>query len=81
MDSDQPLGFFRGFLERLKSWQLVIILGTLFVADLFILDPLPFVDEAILFLLTVLAARWRKRPKPEPAPKPPPKNVTPASER
>ena len=71
------------FLDKLKSSQLLMLLTGLFVLDLFILDPLPFVDEIILGGLTVLAARWKMRgSKTEPPPdKPPPKNVTPPSER
>jgi len=81
MSSDKPLGFFSGYLESLKSSQLVMFLTALFVLDLFIPDMLPFVDEAVLFLLTLLASRWQQRSKPAPAPKPPPKNVTPAGGR
>lgn len=77
--SKNPLSFFTGFLENLRSPQLVMLLGLLFLIDLFVPDPLPFIDEAVLFLLTMLAARWKQRPQPEPAPKPPTKNVTPAS--
>lgn len=76
-----PLSLFTGYLSKLKSPQLVMLLGSLFVLDLFFMDPLPFVDEAILLVLTLLASRWKKRPVPEPAPKPPPKNVTPPSGR
>lgn len=81
MSGDKPVGFFTGFLESLRSSQLVMLLTALFLLDLFIPDPLPFIDEAVLFLLTLLAARWKSRPRPEPAPKPPPKNVTPSGER
>lgn len=76
-----PLTLFSGYLNRLKSPQLVMLLGSLFVIDLFFMDPLPFVDEAILLVLTLLAARWKKSPAPEATPKPPPKNVTPADGR
>lgn len=74
-----PLSLFTGYLGKLKSPQLVLLLGTLFLVDLFVMDPLPFVDEAILLVLTLLASRWKKRP--EPAAKPPTKNVTPAGGR
>lgn len=81
MASDKPLGVFSGYLDSLKSSHLVMLLTALFLLDLFIPDPFPFVDEAVLFLLTLLASRWNQRAKPAPAPKPPPKNVTPAGER
>jgi hypothetical protein len=35
----------------------------LFVADLFFPDPLPFVDEVMLALLTFLVGSWRTRRK------------------
>ena len=71
------------FLDKLKSSQLLMVLSGLLVLDFFIPDPLPFVDEIVLGILTLLVARWKMRgsePEAPPA-KPPPKNVTPASER
>jgi hypothetical protein len=47
----------------------------LFAVDLFIPDPIPFIDEAILGLLAVLVGTWKDRKKIEP--EPPMKNVTP----
>lgn len=69
------------FLDKLRSSQLLMLLSGLLLLDIFILDPLPFVDEIVLAILTLLVARWKMRgsePEPPPA-KPPPKNVTPAS--
>ena len=67
--------------ERLKSSHLFLIVAGLFVLDLVILDPLPFIDEIILFIVTVLIARWQTRREEPPAPpKPPPKNVTPQAQ-
>ncbi len=66
--------------RRLKSSQLSWLVGGLFLLDLFIPDPIPFVDEVILGLLTLWIARWkseRTEPEPPDAAKPPPKNVTP----
>ncbi len=66
------------FAGQLRSKTLLAVVASLFVLDLVIVDPLPFVDEIILGILTILVARWQKRRKePPPAPKPPPKNVTP----
>ena len=50
-----------GWLDRLRSWQLVVLAGGLLLADLFVLDPIPFVDEVMLGLTTLLFARWKRR--------------------
>ena len=71
---------FEELAARLKSSQLLWLVGGLFILDLFIPDPIPFVDEIILGLLTLLIARWkgtRDEAEPPPAAKPPPKDVTP----
>ena len=48
----------RRFLSSLRSWQLVLLAALLLLADLLIPDPLPFVDELLLAVLTYLLARW-----------------------
>jgi hypothetical protein len=55
-------------------WLFAILAGLLAI-DLVVPDPIPFIDEAILTLLTVLAASWRSG-RDEPVP--PPRDVTPA---
>ncbi len=66
------------FAGQLKSSTLLAIVTSLFVLDLVVPDALPFVDEIVLGVVTVLIARWQSRRKePAPAPKPPPKDVTP----
>lgn len=68
-------------LGGLASKTLVILVGGLFVLDLFVPDALPFVDEIVLGIITVLMARWQsRRPRvtPEPARKPETRNVTPS---
>lgn len=81
MSEDKPQNAVFTFLEQLRSSHLLMLLTGLFLLDLFIPDPFPFIDEIVLGLLTLLVARWKSRPRPEPAPpKPPPKNVTPASD-
>ncbi len=80
MSNDKPTGILDGlvrFAESFGSTQLVFLLGALFLADLLILDPIPFLDEIALGVLTILAARWRSRSKAAAAQKPPAKNVTP----
>ncbi len=48
---------------RLKYPYLFVAAVVLFVADLFFPDPLPFVDEVMLALLTFLLGSWRTRRK------------------
>ncbi len=69
------LEFFRG----LKPWQLsllFLLFGGLFCLDVVIPDPIPFVDEILLGLLTLLTAGLQIRNSVSPQ-KPPTKNVTP----
>jgi hypothetical protein len=68
-------------LERLRFPQLFLLLLALLVADLFVPDPIPFLDELVLGTLTVLVGSWGRRAKAprESVDKEPPKNVTPRS--
>ncbi len=79
--SDQPQSLverWKRFAGQLKSSTLLLLVTSLFVLDLIIPDPLPFIDEIILGIMAVLIARWQSRnAEPPPAPKPPPKNVSP----
>lgn len=63
------------FLPRLKYPWLFLLLAALFLADLIVPDLLPFVDEAMLGLLTVLVGAWKTRREPPEEPLPP-KDVT-----
>lgn len=64
-----------GFLGRFNTRALLIIMALLFLMDVIIPDPLPWVDEILLAIGTLLVARFRGRSTgPQ---KPPPKNVTP----
>lgn len=45
---------------------LVLVLGVLFVADVFIPDAIPFVDEILLALLTLIFSRIRTHKKAPP---------------
>lgn len=51
------------FAENLRFPQLTGILVAVFVIDLITPDPLPFVDEIILGLLSLLFASWRSQHK------------------
>ena len=73
------------FLDKLDTGHVLTLVGVLFLLDLAIPDPLPFVDEIFLGALALLVARWQSRRKapgkqatwPGPgAQKPPRKNVT-----
>ena len=66
-------------LERMSSSWLLALLGIVFVADLVVMDPLPFVDEILIGAVTLLLARWKGRrdDATDTTSKPPPKNITP----
>ncbi len=49
------------YLSRLRFPQLFVITAVLFLLDLFIPDVIPFADEILLGLVTVLLGSWRKR--------------------
>ena len=48
------------FLSRLRAAQLFIIVAVLFVVDLFIPDPVLFLDEILLGVMTLLLGRWKR---------------------
>jgi hypothetical protein len=64
-----------GFLGRLKFPQLFLLAAALFLFDLFVPDFLPFVDEILLAIGTMILGSWQK--KVDSAAKPPMKDVTP----
>ena len=49
-----------GFLRNLRFQQLFLLTLLLFVVDLIIPDFIPFIDELLLGLLTLLFGIWRK---------------------
>jgi hypothetical protein len=51
-----------GYLSRLSFPWLFAIAAVLFVLNLFVVDPIPFVDEILLGLGALLLSRWKKRP-------------------
>jgi hypothetical protein len=63
------------YLGRLRHPWLFAILLVLFLLDLLIPDFIPFVDEVMFGLLTVLFGSWRDR-REQPEPEQPPKDVT-----
>lgn len=48
---------------RLKYPWVFTLLVVLFVVDLLVPDPIPFIDELMLALLTLLVGSWRTRRK------------------
>ncbi|MEE8523297.1 MAG: DUF6116 family protein [Thermoanaerobaculia bacterium] len=72
------VGRIKDFVAGFNSWYLVTFMAALFLVDLFVFDPLPFLDEIVLFVVTLLLARWKGAQwEQDRAPKPPPKDVTP----
>jgi hypothetical protein len=67
------------YATRLRFPQLFAFTGTLFLLDMLIPDLIPFIDEMMLGLLTLLLGMWRKDSPAteETLPKPPTKDITP----
>ncbi|HSH26712.1 MAG TPA: DUF6116 family protein [Wenzhouxiangella sp.] len=57
------LGPIQRFLERRRFRTLFMILAGLFVANVFIPDPIPFIDEALMLVATVIVGSVGKRKK------------------
>lgn len=54
---------FMRWLGRLSFPKLFAVFALLFVADALVPDPIPFVDEILLGLGTLLFASWKDRKK------------------
>ncbi|RPE81790.1 DUF6116 family protein [Vulcaniibacterium tengchongense] len=50
-----------GFLGRLSFPRLFLLTGLLFLVDLVVPDLIPFADELLLGLGTLVLANWKKR--------------------
>jgi hypothetical protein len=50
-----------GWFARLRFPTLLTITGVLFVVNIFMPDLVPFVDEILLGLVTLVLANWKKR--------------------
>lgn len=55
------------FASRLRFPTLFVLVGSLFVVDLLVPDLVPFLDEVMLALGTLLLGSWRRR-RPEATP-------------
>lgn len=51
-----------GWLGRLSHPKLFMVAAALFVANLFIPDPLPFVDELLLGIGALMISRRKRKP-------------------
>ncbi len=61
------------FLPRLRYPYLFLVLGSLFLVDLVVPDPIPLVDELLLAVLAFIAATFTTRREVNP----PPRDITP----
>lgn len=60
-----------GFLGRLSFPRLFMLAASLWALDMVIPDFIPFIDELLLGIGTLLLASFRKRKEPGQGPKPP----------
>ena len=75
MQAKSPLAtLIQRYLPRLRYPYLFLILGGLFLVDLVTPDPIPFVDEMLLLVLTFIAATFTTRHEED---RPPPRDITP----
>ena len=57
------VGLLPRFTSRLRFPQLFALTLAVFLIDLFVPDMIPFIDEVLLGLATLLLANWKQRPK------------------
>lgn len=65
------LGPLLRWFGKLSYPRLFVVAGLLFVVDLVVPDVVPFADELLLGLGTLLLANWKKRKDPAADAKPP----------
>ena len=79
--ADEAKGLIRTLLgsygAKLRFPQLFTIAATLFFVDLLIPDLIPFIDEILLGLLTLLLGSMQAKPEVRQGEKPPVKDITP----
>ena len=66
VDRKAGAGFFLRWARGLRFPELFFLTAGLFLLDLAIPDMIPFVDEILLGLATILLATWKRRKKDEP---------------
>ena len=57
--------FIRRFLERRRFPTLMVLGALLFIGNLLMPDPIPFVDEILMLIATVAIGSVRSKKKPE----------------
>ncbi len=55
-----PIALVLTFARRLRFPQLFLLVAALFVADLIVPDAIPFIDEILLGLATLLFGSWKQ---------------------
>ncbi len=55
-----PVTLVLGFARRLRFPQLFVLIAALFLADLIVPDAIPFVDEILLGLATLVLGSWKQ---------------------
>jgi uncharacterized membrane protein YccC len=58
-------GFVRRFLERRRFPTLMLIAAAVLIVNLFVPDPLPFVDEVLMLIATIFIGSFRERKRPD----------------
>ena len=53
------------YLESLRFPWLLLLTAVVFLLTLFVPDPIPFADEILLALITLLLSRLKRRPAQE----------------
>ena len=85
MAQEDPRGLIRTLLgswgAKLRFPQLFAIAATLFFVDLLIPDLIPFIDEILLGLLTLLLGSMQNKPEAQREAEKQVKDVTPPSEQ
>jgi hypothetical protein len=78
MGKDSRRSAIQRFAARLKYPQIFMLVLAIFLLDLVVPDFIPFADEIMLGLLTVLLGTWRERGRPAyEQEEPREKNITP----
>jgi len=80
MDTSPITALINRLIPGIRYPWLFAILAGLLAIDLVVPDPVPFLDEIVLAVLTFLAASWRVSQDQDEPPRPPPKDITPPDE-
>jgi len=68
-------GLIGRWLARRRFPTLLLLVGGLLLADTLVPDPIPFLDEIVLMILTAVLAGWKTR-RARPTDVPPPIDTT-----